>query len=98
MAGFWRNVIAPGRVSTVMGMSSIDLMSALGLDWYTSATCSDVRWIRDVMRNGDVSLSTDISSVLGSIFIGNMSMIASRPVVPYRTASTAASLSTHRGR
>lgn len=86
------------KVSSVMGMNTIDLMSVLGLDWYTSATCSDVRWIRDVMRKEDVTLSTDISSVLGSIFLGNMSLIASKPIVPYRTASTAASMSTHRGR
>ena len=68
--------------------NSIEIMSALGLDWYTSVTCSDVRWIKNVMRgattDSNVSMSTDISSILGSIFIGNMSMIASRPGIPYR--------------
>ena len=47
----------------------------LGLDWYTSVTCTNVRWIKETMRDTTIqqrlNLSTDISSVLGLIFIGN---------------------------
>lgn len=62
------------------GTVPIELVIDLGLDWYTSVTCSDVRWFKDVMRNPSMrprlNMSTDITSVLGSIFIGNMSMTA----------------------
>jgi len=73
----------------IMGRNSIDVMNDLGLDWYTSSTCSDVRWFKNVIRTGvtnpDVSMSTDISSVLGAIFIGNLSMIVSKPEVSHRS-------------
>ncbi|KAI6986062.1 hypothetical protein KC359_g8917 [Hortaea werneckii] len=79
------------NVTSLMGMKTIDLMTRLGLDWYTSATCSDVRWIRKVIREKNVSLSTDISSVLGSIFIGNMSLYSSRILNPMKPGRTVAS-------
>lgn len=71
----------------IMNRNPINVMRKLGLDWYTSVTCSDVRWFKDVIRDGiadpSISMSTDISSVLGAIFIGNLSMIVSRPEIPH---------------
>jgi hypothetical protein len=69
-----------GRRIVNRGMIPIEVVIDLGLDWYTSVTCSDVRWFKDVIRDPNtrarLNMSTDISSVLGSIFIGNMSMTA----------------------
>ena len=80
---------------TLVNRNSIDVMSAVGLDWYTSVTCSDVRWIKNVIRgavpNVSVSNSTDISSVLGSIFIGNMSMMTFSNSLPHRSSTVTAS-------
>ena len=81
------------NTETVMSMKTTDLMQRLGLDWYTSVTCSDVRWIKQVIRNEDVVLSTDISSILGAIFIGNMSLITSRVTNLFKNAATVASTS-----
>lgn len=75
----------------LMNVNSVDLMLRLGLDWYTSLTCSDVRWIKNEMRTRDVNLSTDISSLLGSIFLGDMSLFASKPSIPHRAQTTVAS-------
>ncbi|KAM3497494.1 hypothetical protein MY10362_009155 [Beauveria mimosiformis] len=78
------------------GMVPIELIIDLGLDWYTSVTCSDVRWFRDIMRNpnmrGRLNMSTDITSVLGSIFIGNMSMTAPGTVVRSSSKTVAGSV------
>ena len=74
-------VFLSAYTNEVVGTNTVELMGTLGLDWYTSVTCSDVRWIKNVMRNAysstPVSLTTDVSSILGSIFIGNMSMFTS---------------------
>jgi len=57
----------------------LDVVYPLGLDWYTSATCTDIRWLKNVIRNPDMypnaRMDTNINSVLGSIFLGNMSLI-----------------------
>ena len=81
------------NVDNVMGMGTIELMNRLGLDWYTSLTCSDVRWMKNEMRTKNVSLSTDISSLLGSIFLGDMSLFGSGSNLPYGAETVAASMS-----
>ena len=68
------------RTHAIVTGSPIDIMLATGADWYTSFMCSDVRWIRNVLRN-DFSFAnpdtrSDVSSTLGSIMIGNMPMTA----------------------
>jgi hypothetical protein len=64
------------RTHAVVTGNPIDIMLAVGADWFTSFMCSDVRWIRDTVRNvslnTNMDLSTDVSSILGSIMIGNM--------------------------
>lgn len=59
---------------------STEPMVALGADWYTSLTCSDVRWVKNVMRGtvvtGDIDMTTDVSTTLGSMLLGNMPMTA----------------------
>lgn len=68
------------NLNTVMNVDSISVIHPLGLDWYTSATCSDIRWLRNVIRDPrrypGVRMTTDISSILGSFFLGNLSMIS----------------------
>ncbi len=63
----------------VMDSDSVKLMYGLELDWYTSFTCSDIRWfkyvLRDPTRYPHARMDTDISSTLGAIFIGNLDMI-----------------------
>jgi hypothetical protein len=58
----------------------IEIMKGMQADWYTSITCSNISWLKDVTRNPShntfVDLSTDISSMLGAIFLGNMSLFA----------------------
>lgn len=67
------------NVKAVMERDSIDVIYPLGFDWYTAATCSDIRWLKNVIRDPDrypdVRLDTNIDSTLGAIFLGNMSMI-----------------------
>lgn len=67
------------NVTAVMETDAIDVVYPLGFDWYTAATCSNVRWLKEVIRDRerypDVRLDTNIDSTLGSIFLGNMSMI-----------------------
>lgn len=81
------------NTQSVMKTDSVELMKKLGLDWYTSATCSDVRWIKNVIRtwpdNPAIRASTDCSSLLGSILLGNMTMITGGIVSP-RGARTVA--------
>ena len=64
------------RTHAIVTGNPIDIMLAVGADWFTSFMCSDVRWIRDTVRNislsANVDTSTDVSSILGSIMIGNM--------------------------
>lgn len=63
----------------VMETDMISVIYPLGLDWYTAATCSDIRWIKNVIRDpsrySEVRMDTNIDSTLGAIFLGNMSMI-----------------------
>ncbi|KAI9048016.1 hypothetical protein LZ554_007814 [Drepanopeziza brunnea f. sp. 'monogermtubi'] len=81
------------NTQSVMNTDSVELMKKLGLDWYTSATYSDVRWIKNVIRswpdNPAIRASTDCSSLLGSILLGNISMITGGIVSP-RGARTVA--------
>ena len=81
------------EAGNLVGLAQVP--GATGLDWYTSATCSDVRWIKTVVRCLDPkirpNMSTDISSVLGSIFIGNMSMMTFSNSLPHRSATVIAS-------
>lgn len=67
------------NTKAVMERDLIDVIYSLGFDWYTAATCSDVRWLKNVIRDPTtypgVRLDTDIDSTLGSIFLGNMSLI-----------------------
>lgn len=67
------------NVRSVMERDSIDVIYSLGFDWYTAATCSDVRWLKSVIRDPStypgVRLDTDINSTLGAIFLGNMSLM-----------------------
>lgn len=69
------------NVESVMATDTVKLMYSLGLDWYTSVTCSDVRWIKQVLRNRDkypnARMDSDVNSTLGSFFLGNMSVIVS---------------------
>ncbi|KAF7133798.1 hypothetical protein CNMCM5793_005210 [Aspergillus hiratsukae] len=39
------------NVKAVMERDSIDLFYPLGLDCYTAATCSDVRWLKNMIRD-----------------------------------------------
>ncbi|KAI9714695.1 MAG: hypothetical protein M1828_001124 [Chrysothrix sp. TS-e1954] len=75
-------------VSSLVSQSPINVMLELGIDWVTSVTCSDVRWFKNVIRSEDlidsVCASTDISSVLGLILIGNMSVIMETSTTGYR--------------
>ncbi len=61
-------------------MDKIRVVKALGADWYTSATCSDIRWIKEELRrtNPDsrVNMTADINSLLGAMAIGNMCKFA----------------------
>lgn len=79
------------NINSLVNQDPIGVMLKLGLDWVTSVTCSNVKWFKNVIRSenalGNVSMSTDISSVLGSIFIGNMSMITNTPSTAYRTGT-----------
>jgi len=67
------------NIEAVMETDVLDVVYPLGLDWYTSATCTDIRWLKNVIRNPDMypnaRMDTNINSVLGSIFLGNMSLI-----------------------
>ena len=88
-------VFLSSLMNSVVNRNPIDVMSAVGLDWYTSVTCSDVRWIKTVIRGTDMNInpntSTDISSVLGAIFIGNMSMMTFSNSLPHRSSTVVAS-------
>lgn len=67
------------NLRAVMEEDVMAVVRPLGLDWYTSVTCSDIRWIKNEIRSpkggAHVRLDTNISSTLGAIFLGNMSMI-----------------------
>ncbi|RYP19970.1 hypothetical protein DL765_003019 [Monosporascus sp. GIB2] len=53
----------------------------MGRDWYTSITCTDIRWLKNVMRDKrtypNVSMSMDVNSTLSVMAIGNMSVMSS---------------------
>ncbi|KAH7001766.1 hypothetical protein B0J12DRAFT_692613 [Macrophomina phaseolina] len=72
------------NVDRIMNTNIVDCMYRLGLDWYTSITCSDVRWLKNVTRDistyPDARRDMDISSTLGAIAIGNMSMVTNKTV------------------
>jgi hypothetical protein len=72
----YTSINAPAVVSDNM----IEVMKGMQADWYTSITCSNISWLKDVTRNPShntfVDLSTDISSMLGAIFLGNMCLFA----------------------
>ncbi|WYZ36409.1 hypothetical protein EsH8_XIV_000009 [Colletotrichum jinshuiense] len=78
-AGFLIAFLAT-NVYSVISMYPVELMYALKVDWYTSATCSDIRWIknenvtRDPHKYPDIAMSMCINLTLGSIAIGNMGM------------------------
>lgn len=67
------------RINAVMETDIIDVIILLRLDWYTSATCSDIRWLKNVIRDPckypGVRTDMNVNSILGSIFLRNMSMI-----------------------
>lgn len=57
---------------------NIYALKELGLDWYTSLTCSDIRWLKNIMRTREqrrgLVMHTDTSTVLGTIFLGDLSL------------------------
>ncbi|KAK1827746.1 hypothetical protein QBC39DRAFT_333875 [Podospora conica] len=68
------------NVDSLMYNFSVNIYSLknLGLDWYTSVTCSDIRWLKTVLRNedqrGGVVIYTDTSTILGTIFLGDFNL------------------------
>ena len=72
------------RTSEILSDNMVESMRGVGADWYTSAMCTNIGWIKNVIRNGYTSAlidkSTSINSILGSILLGNMSMIV--PTTP----------------
>ncbi len=82
-------LIAFASINTpaIVSDDMIGVMKGMQADWYTSITCSNITWLKSVTRdpNSIVDMSTDISSMLGAIFLGNMSLFA--PFGSHRMAS-----------
>lgn len=74
----------------IISKDKIRVTKALGTDWYTSVTCSNINWIKSVMRttndNQTVNMTTDINSLLGSMAIGNMCRFS--PFASWKTPPT----------
>ncbi|KAK5162655.1 uncharacterized protein LTR77_011261 [Saxophila tyrrhenica] len=66
------------NVQAIVSDDMVGVMVGMQADWYTSITCSNISWLKTVTRdpNSNVDLTTDISSMLGAIFLGNMSLFA----------------------
>lgn len=64
----------------------VPIMRSLRTDWYTSATCTNISWIKEELRktttDNSINMATDINSLLGSMAIGNMCRFA--PLAPYK--------------
>lgn len=72
----------------VISADPVRTMLDMRTDWYTSVTCSNILWIKSVLRDGmadrTINKSTDVTSILGSLFLGNFSKFA--PFVSWRTS------------
>ncbi|KAF4460187.1 hypothetical protein FALBO_13028 [Fusarium albosuccineum] len=68
--------LASRSVSEVISNDSISVLKSLKTDWYTSATCTNVTWMKDILKTGltdpTINMVTDINSLLGSLAMGNM--------------------------
>jgi hypothetical protein len=90
------------NINAFIDVDMVEVMNALGLDWYTSVTCSDIRWIRDVIRNRQrypyVRTDCDVGSILGAILLGNMDRInfSNNSMVSGRTVATGTNTSSTR--
>lgn len=68
------------NVRSLMYGFSVNVYSlkSLGLDWYTSVTCSDIRWLKNILRNeserSGLVTYTDTSTILGTIFLGDLNL------------------------
>ncbi|KAL9122247.1 MAG: hypothetical protein Q9187_001199 [Circinaria calcarea] len=71
---------ASRKVTEVISDDMVRIMRSMGGDWYTSITCSDIRWLKSELRksavDGSVNMTTDVSTILGSMALGNMSKFA----------------------
>ncbi len=68
------------NVESLMYGFSVNIYSLkhMGLDWYTSVTCSDIRWIKTMLRNAaqreDIVTYTDTRTILGTVFLGDLNL------------------------
>jgi hypothetical protein len=73
------------RSNEVISDDMVGVMLGVGADWYTSVVCSNITWIKSIIRhkfqNGSIDKSTSINSLLGSILLGNMCNFA--PLAPH---------------
>ena len=67
-------------VNEIVSDDMFSIVKELRLDWYTSIMCTNISWLKtstgSLNANGSMQLTTDITSLLGSIFLGNMSIFA----------------------
>lgn len=74
----------------------------LGLDWYTLVTCSDIRWIKDVIKDRqrypNARLDCDAGSILDAILLRNMdrSNFSNNTLVSGRTMAMGRSVTSSR--
>ena len=83
---------ASRKTDVIVDDDTVTIMRALGADWYTSITCSNIVWLKYELRkgviDGSVDTSTDISSFLGALALGNMTMFAPFASSGLRSRST----------
>ena len=90
------------NINAFVNVDMTEVMNVLGLDWYTSVTCSDIRWIKNVIRDRrrypNVRLDCDAGSILGAILLGNMDRISfsNNALVSGRTVASGRSVTSSR--
>ena len=68
------------KVNEIISDNQVSVMSRMKADWYTSITCSNISWLKWKLRSSDtnsnVNMKTDVTSISGSVFLGNTCLFA----------------------